>query len=1007
MQQQPTASHNVPVSSSMAVPRHLPALRLALASIYSLPVQPGQQLPSPTEVHDFLMLIQSRNARRKIRSVQQQFRDQGADDTNSSKSFVVETVHMGSSWLACLALLCRRTNNNHQFEASSTERLFAAQTLLHRLRRVKIVEAVDIELEYWSDTNDKAWLLQCYENSSHIDHLATNYQHWMVQCCNSHFVAQVLANASLDPSADEDRLKAELTVLTLAAIAYMQACDQSTSEHERTPLLSTTLSALATAIFRLRYDVQTINSTDQQQQQQQQQQQPALVSMVQHAFQVVWQTARQDANTANHDAYTAALFMSLAILPDCIIGSPGGARRRLSVDPKALRAASQDLRKVDTQLLADILIQTTQHQANNGQEQQQQHRSLWILQACAKWASFLPLTIPLLLLTVPLVNHCLVHDHHQSVAFAFFIAIYESGSWTVEEILSSAMGMSDHQMIQQQTKKKQSTRSKKRQKERIENNKTDTTMEEAKDEKKLRGEIACQLTVECWAVLSAAAQAALVEAEANDLYQVEGEGPIGCLAACANACLPHILRHPSTLHGRELFLNTTKVFQQICASSQKTIRALALEPLYTLHSVLLDVIETAGPLEKELESIVVSHLFQCSMSTASVCGYPATYFDALGAESDHDLEIERNDARDLLRTVAGSGEGGSTVNTDSTKRPLETTTRVLARLVEACKESISPGNQQPESFPEPAVHALSSLAKPLNHLSKCYSKYGGTDDVRDILGSVLQSLLAMNQMVVAGFHEALPLRTLLPSSRIVNLANASFAPFLCALASLQDEEIANGLIRMIDSALHGAILSLEQLPELCAPSILHYSQYDIRGTMRGPGGEDHVGVLTIMRFAFEDDALVQKFVHCCAPYMSRLCDLHQTLKQVEWERGKDVMHGRGVTPQTRRILVGAICHVELSSQGQLGASTMLSNLFGAAIAAIVRFQSKATFSEQEMFEITETVLDLASFSPAIVGSLFTDPLRIGCLETLTTACVNGYQYWRATDAVDPTIPQVR
>jgi hypothetical protein len=397
------------------------------------------------------------------------------------------------------------------------------------------------------------------------------------------------------------------------------------------------------------------------------------------------------------------------------------------------------------------------------------------------------------------------------------------------------------------------------------------------------------------------------------------------------------------------------------------------------------------------------------MKLASVCEYPAHYFDHLSAESDQDLEIERNDVRDLLRTVGGSVEGGSTVDTGSTDYPLEVTTRILAKLLDACNEAVVSARQRQELCSEAAVHAFSSLAKPVNHLAKCFARSRAPESVRIILGTALHVLVEVNQMAVGAFQQSLPERKVLPFSRIVNIGNASFAPFLSAVLALQEEKMTEGLTLFLDVAIHGSILSLEQIPELPAPSILDHSIYDIRGTMRGPGGEDHVGCLTLMRCAFEDDALARKMVLSSARYISRLCELHQQLKQIEVERGQLVFHGRGVTPQTRRILVGALCHLELISEGQLGASSMLTSLFSSAIDSIASFQSNSTHGEQALFLITETTLDLASFTPTIVTSLFEsnvdDPRRTECLEVLTTACVHGYHRLSATD--DGSLLQVR
>ena len=150
-------------------------------------------------------------------------------------------------------------------------------------------------------------------------------------------------------------------------------------------------------------------------------------------------------------------------------------------------------------------------------------------------------------------------------------------------------------------------------------------------------------------------------------------------------------------------------------------------------------------------------------------------------------------------------------------------------------------------------------------------------------------------------------------------------------------------------------------------------------------------------------------VQASVRYMSRLCELHQALKRIEVERGKGVLHGRGVCPQTRRILVGTLCHLEHRSNGQLGASNMLSGLVKATIAAIARFRSKSDYGEEDYFIMTESTLDLASFSPTIVASLFQscdpDDGRTDCLEVLTNTCVNGYQ--RLSPAPpDPSIAQV-
>jgi pseudouridine synthase len=47
----------------------------------------------------------------------------------------------------------------------------------------------------------------------------------------------------------------------------------------------------------------------------------------------------------------------------------------------------------------------------------------------------------------------------------------------------------------------------------------------------------------------------------------------------------------------------------------------------------------------------------------------------------------------------------------------------------------------------------------------------------------------------------------------------------------------------VDDAVHSAALAIMHIPELAAESTLFHTQYDTRSAMRGPDGEDHVGVV--------------------------------------------------------------------------------------------------------------------------------------------------------------------
>ena len=714
-----------------------------------------------------------------------------------------------------------------------------------------------------------------------------------------------------------------------------------------------------------------------------------------------------------HIAMSVALLCTVAAIPDAILASPGGARGRLSMDPRAIQIGSTALRTIDTNEFATILMNeyNTYHSNNDDNSSNNKYGTFidrYIIYACERWVTYLPLDHTILSLIQPYLQNS-IRD-----ALPLLIAIYESATWTIDQIISSYIGLSSsdqQQQQQQQSKKKQSSRAKKRHKEIVDSHSTDQLRNDAMAEMQLRGDIAYHITLHCWNHLCQMNHEAmeLLQAPPNSAHTlpVEGEGPIGCMTACANACLPHIIRYPTIVHGSELFHNISQQMQRICCSSNKSIRALAYEPLYTLHTVLVDVWTDDAAFQMQtdvsgVENVVVDHIYHCAINLASACDFPTHYFEYLCTESDADLEIERNDVRDLLRTVSGwtneSSRGGTT------DYPSNISIRILSHLIDSCKDSIVNAQQRQGIIPETVVHAFSALAKPINHLSKCFLKQqqdSATNTTtatatRQILLTALHVLLEVNRYVVDAFqHSTLPSHLLLPISRTINIGNASFAPFLAAVSSIPDVDLTDGVQQVLDRMILGSILSLEQIPELAGPSILEHSMYDIRGTMRGPGGEDHVGCLAFTRCANEDHTLACRMIVASSPYIARLCDLHQTLKQIEVDRGPMIFHGRGATPQTRRILLGSLCHLEVISQGQLGASSMLNQLFVLAIDGIAQFHTAINHnhvSQMDLFQINEATLDIVAFTPAIIATLFdsNEPRYTNCLDVLTSAFVNGY-----------------
>ena len=226
-------------------PLLLAPLRAALASLYSLPGH--QHSHDDPAVHSFLCDVQCRNVRRKRQSRMQSVQDGG--DATAAAEAGVSGDSPGSIWLACLCLLTLP-------DAHDAERLFAAQTMLGRLRRARLSEAIDVEVEDLSIASNGV-----------IYEVMTKYAGWVsafhpllasaADRCRQQQQAQPLAAGQCLPLDIEERFKGQMTVFVLAAAL----CLASTSSVKdgvmhgagAGPLLSTLGSALSITSLRLRY----------------------------------------------------------------------------------------------------------------------------------------------------------------------------------------------------------------------------------------------------------------------------------------------------------------------------------------------------------------------------------------------------------------------------------------------------------------------------------------------------------------------------------------------------------------------------------------------------------------------------------------------------------------------------------------------------------------------------------------------------------------------------------
>ena len=159
------------------------------------------------------------------------------------------------------------------------------------------------------------------------------------------------------------------------------------------------------------------------------------------------------------------------------------------------------------------------------------------------------------------------------------------------------------------------------------------------------------------------------------------------------------------------------------------------------------------------------------MNLATQCGYPPKYFDDLGENNDEELESERNDVRDIIRTITG-GDGKS-----PSEDSLQITSQVLFRILHACADTIeAPHRTDKPLFPETALHAFSALAKPINQLARRYL-LSPSENVKSIFKLALGIMATVGHRLV-NVSPQLSINDLLPLSRLANLAVASYPPML-------------------------------------------------------------------------------------------------------------------------------------------------------------------------------------------------------------------------------------
>ena len=758
-------------------------------------------------------------------------------------------------------------------------------------------------------------------------------------------------------------------------------------------------------------------------------------------------------------AISNSISACLTALPESVLLAPTGTlstRSTPSVDRAALRAASHELRTDDAGL--NRVWEVIQHHIiNNKEETERDDLALRLLSCCEAWARFVAVPISIVdvsigSIAIPYLLHHDVLDGNDTsvfsdhlrrrrqkvrgVAYQYLITIFESASPSLnrDDILAASLGVSGGGSVSQHhnKKKKQGSKSKRRQEEKMGRNvvtiqqDAGRSMDEAEMQLNARRNAACIAAAVVFGISLTDGSVAVSDdwglrptasvSSSTNLSQHE-HGMCAASASAAASVLPHLLsleRGCATytiFDGEndrrwrtELFSAiTVTTLRRMCGSRLREIRVLAYEPLMLLSSSL----SAAVTVSSNMEQIAIGAICDFVLSLASSCGYPSTYFDHLSDNNDDEIEIERNDIRDVARTVC-SLDNGCIVDTSPS-------ILILERLIGACNGAICEAVSMDQLPPETAVHILSALAKPLNQLGRACKEQKSNFGCSLITIS-MQALANVCYQLNSSFSKR-SISQILPLSRLACMAIASLSPMLSSLAELSripptsvtEKEMLETFILSIRCFLQHVMLSTATIPELMAESTLKATRYDIIGAMRGSGGEDHVGCIALLRLSHESDHLVDAIFDMYGfTILNDLSRLHEGLKNSELQRGVNVDYGTGVCPVSRRIVLKVISRLAIhrmkTTKDDAGEGQAVLHSLALAPLNELKSLKVSQLTPEKLFRLCEAGYDFAYFSPEVVGDILNNPSD---LDLVFDCVVEGYSRLKFSSDVDALCHQVR
>lgn len=1055
------------MSSEVRQPLLLHRLRTALSHLYSL--HNVSHSSNQHEAHNYLIEFQSRNIRRKVTSLHQRKRD---SQTELSAYLEPTEETNGSSFLASLPFLLFTTTSHE------TERLFCAQTILYRLRRMKTSEAVDLEMEWFEsphmNVNSLAEVVSLSPTQSadqnifsywiefvkfHGESISSFHVSLLGRVLQDHFhefsnlVASGTAATTTVSFADlEEKIKGEITLLILAVMAYLNALAHASysiihagqnndSMQNLVPILDTLSSAMSVVSLKLRYTTSSVAmekpSSD-----------IPIVKMVLQTFQKVYGIASSQLcsdlliGVINHDDSTSHTFreqnqnlhqmalsqcicVALASIPDALLGSPGGARGRLSVDPKCIVAANSEMRCDGTGI--GLVKEAIVFLMDSSSQDVQKYVRQQILIMSERWARFVPLPLEYVHFTISTVmpyagDGSGGFNHFDHALCAYLIQIYEGASMTIDQLMASAAGItaelncSGHQL----GKKKQSSKSKKRHKEKLDDvlNGDEAKRQEAESEAFYRGRVACHAAIWTWDFIHSHLTKDLEFMERHPEHEVDGEGSVGCICSCVAACIPHFVSHgPISVEdvsdSIKLFGFLTEAMQKVCSSQNRSVRALVYENLAAVHSALVNGATATNP--TEIQMMAVQFICKCLFILSERCKYPDGYFVDLSRNNDEDIEIERNDVRDLVRAVCALDLKAS--------QSAHISLIIMDSILQYCVSGALDQDQNQSIPSETSIHLLSATAKPLQYLIQMLNQ-GHVPDfemVHRIVNNALDCLSQYCEKLLRCFSQMYAINETLPISRLVCITIAAFAPLfsgLVELSSTLQKELHAKAERTIGLAVLAIMSSVLYIPELTAVSSLGNTRYDIRGAMRAPGGEDHCGCIALMRLVKTGESLTMKCVECAARIQNtsivllyqEMTKIYNSLLQSEAERASTNVHGSGVTPTSRRVYLSAMTDIGVVTTKKHPETTQdifstLNDLFQKSINAIMSCTELVGLTQtQKYFVLCEASFDLSAFPPSFCGKLFDkNSLEMKATELLIEACISGFYQDTNEEPSEPSI----